>query len=1198
MGSIISKTYWVVLCVIGLTSAAFCADVPEFTKDIAPLFAKHCLSCHGHDDPDGGLILERHALLLKGGESGAAILPGNSAGSLLVRLIEGHAKNVMPPGKRKKLEPGEITAVRQWIDAGALAPKDDVAIVSKSDIPKIKPKVPPKKPILAIAESVPAKLAAIARYNDVELRDAAGLALKFKLPGHTGAVNAVAFSQDGKLLASVAGTAGVSGEIKLWNTADGKLLNTWNGHSDALYSVAISPDGKTLATGSYDQKIMLWSIEEILAGKLPAAPRTLSGHNGAVFSLAFRSDGKVLASASGDRTVKLWDTATGNRLDTLSQPLKEQYTCAFSPDGTRLVAGGADNRIRLWKIGATALDGSNPIQEAVFAHDGAVLKLAYSPDGKTIYSSGEDRAIKAWDAEKVSQKAVFDAQPDWVTGLAVSADGKSILAGRLDGSFAQYDAMTGKVLKPELTAVTPRGIQRGIASTLELSGKGLANLTELKFSSPKIKGEILADGAKSGEISIRVTADADFMRGSVDISVVSAAGESLKLALFVDDLPQIQESELSAAPANARLVKLPATFWGEFNKPGESGLFHFDAKTGQTIVFDAVTAGMKSKARVTISVGDEKGRKVAPLQSDVSAEPLLAFKIPSDGRYTAHVAEATLAGTKEHFYRVSVGELPVVTSFYPLAVQARAETEIQLRGYNLPPELKTKVKAGEPGDVAIPLDRNAIRSRSGLKALVIDVPEVKESEPNDTPAQATAMSAPGAAEGRIHALDGAGGKGGGDVDFYRFETKAGKQWIVETVAAQRGSPVDTKIEILDAKGQSIPRLQLRAIRDSYINFRGVDSSMSAARLKNWEEMELNNYVYLQGEVCRLFRMPQGPDSDLVFYKTANGGRRSYFDTSATAHPNEETVYIVEPHPADEKLIPNGLPVFTLNYTNDDDGERKLGSDSRLFFTAPADGSYLIRVTDARGESGENFVYHLMIREPKPDFTVSLSIENPAIGAGSGRSFTVAADRIDGFDGEIRVDIAGLPPGFSASTPLVIQAGHRDAQGSLCADENAPQPTDANTAVVKVTATAEVNGKSSVKNVANFGRLKVDAKPKLFVMLEPYVAGASEPVAQTDSKPLEVTIAPGQTIPVWLKVRRNGHDDLITFSVDNLPHGVIVDNIGLSGVLLEKGLNERQIFLTSERWVPETDRLCFAIENQAGKQTSRPVMLHVRRAEKR
>jgi hypothetical protein len=67
-----------------------------------------------------------------------------------------------------------------------------------------------------------------------------------------------------------------------------------------------------------------------------------------------------------------------------------------------------------------------------------------------------------------------------------------------------------------------------------------------------------------------------------------------------------------------------------------------------------------------------------------------------------------------------------------------------------------------------------------------------------------------------------------------------------------------------------------------------------------------------------------------------------------------------------------------------------------------------------------------------------------------------------------------------------------------------------------------------------------------------------------------------------------------FDVDNLPHGVIVDNIGLNGVLIAKDQNEREIFLTAAKWVPETDRLCFAVENQAGRQTSRPVLLHVRK----
>jgi hypothetical protein len=76
----------------------------------------------------------------------------------------------------------------------------------------------------------------------------------------------------------------------------------------------------------------------------------------------------------------------------------------------------------------------------------------------------------------------------------------------------------------------------------------------------------------------------------------------------------------------------------------------------------------------------------------------------------------------------------------------------------------------------------------------------------------------------------------------------------------------------------------------------------------------------------------------------------------------------------------------------------------------------------------------------------------------------------------------------------------------------------------------------------------------------------------------------------LRIKRNGHDDLVTFTVENLPHGVIVDNIGLNGVLIPKGENERDIFLSSQRWVPETDRWCYAIAGQAGKQTSVPVML--------
>jgi hypothetical protein len=367
------------------------------------------------------------------------------------------------------------------------------------------------------------------------------------------------------------------------------------------------------------------------------------------------------------------------------------------------------------------------------------------------------------------------------------------------------------------------------------------------------------------------------------------------------------------------------------------------------------------------------------------------------------------------------------------------------------------------------------------------------------------------------------------------------------------------------------------------------------RLDHYEEMELNEYLYLNGEVMRLFRRPQGPDSEMLMY-TSGGKRRAYFDSSAVAHALDETGFIVEPQPLGAKLAATGLPVFTLHYENDDDGERKLGSDSKLQFSAPTNGSYLIRVTDTRGHGGDTHAYRLIVRESRPDFTVSLSGASPTVSPGSGQSFTVNAERLDGFDGEIRVDISGLPPGFSASTPIVMEAGHTEAKGCIHAALDAPKPEGTNAAMTKVTATAMVNGKAVTREANSLGTIKLGGKPKLYVSLEPYTEGATNHFdpAMAPSQPLELTIAPGQTIPAWLKIKRNGHDDLVTFFAENLPHGVIVADIGLNGVLIPKGESERQIFFSADKWVADQDRLFYMIEQQAGKQTSLPVLLKVRR----
>ena len=462
-----------------------------------------------------------------------------------------------------------------------------------------------------------------------------------------------------------------------------------------------------------------------------------------------------------------------------------------------------------------------------------------------------------------------------------------------------------------------------------------------------------------------------------------------------------------------------------------------------------------------------------------------------------------------------------------------------------------------------------------------DLPSFTETEPNDLLSQATIFPVPGIARGELKAANG----NTTDVDYYRFEARSGDRLIVETQAARDGSLADTKVEILHADGTPVLRALLQAVRDSWINFRPIDSSSPDVRLEFWEEMDLNQFVYLNGEVCKTFRAPQGPDSGYVLY-SVDGKRRGYFDTSASAHAKDEPAYIVEAFPPDSKIVENGLPVFPLYYTNDDDAERKLGKDSRLTLTVPADGTYLIKVTDVRGASGDKFAYQLTVRHPQPDFSLAVTTKNPKVPAGSGQRIKFNLTRLDNFHGPVRIDLAGLPSGFQASSPVVIEAGLYEAHSVLTAAKDAPEPTASDWERITVLATAEISGQLTTRTIGGLGEVKLDKPAPIRVTLVP-----DDPRWATDDQGL--VIEPGTTITAKIIVERNGHQDDVRFDVDNLPHGIIVDNIGLSGVLVRKQETERQIFLTARPWVPSTDRLIHAVAQGVGNQASPAVRLSVR-----
>jgi hypothetical protein len=202
----------------------------------------------------------------------------------------------------------------------------------------------------------------------------------------------------------------------------------------------------------------------------------------------------------------------------------------------------------------------------------------------------------------------------------------------------------------------------------------------------------------------------------------------------------------------------------------------------------------------------------------------------------------------------------------------------------------------------------------------------------------------------------------------QFHAKKGERLLVEVLAQRAGSPVDSVIEILDPAGKPVPRAALRCTARTSVTFRDHDGRGAGIRLDAWNELGVDDYLYANGELMRILELPRGPDDDCQFYQ--RGGQRiGFLGTTPTYHSMGLPVYRVEIHPPGTKFPPNGMPVLTLNYRNDDGGPG-YGKDSRLFFDPPADGTYQVRVTDARGAFGPTHAFRLTVRHPKPDFSVT------------------------------------------------------------------------------------------------------------------------------------------------------------------------------------------------------------------------------------
>lgn len=384
-----------------------------------------------------------------------------------------------------------------------------------------------------------------------------------------------------------------------------------------------------------------------------------------------------------------------------------------------------------------------------------------------------------------------------------------------------------------------------------------------------------ANPALAETVTVELTVAADAAPGDHELRLRTPNGLSNPIVFQVGTLPEfvspVVTAEDPAAEGIARrtdqraaprppptAITLPVLVNGQI-LPGEIDRYRFTARAGQrlTLVTQArallpyLADAVPGWFQATLAVFDSAGREVAYEDGfRFDPDPVLACVIPADGDYTVEIKDSIYRGREDFVYRLAIGELPFITSIYPLGCTPSAQSSFSLTGWNLPTDrVDMDTTTRLPGWFDLSVRRDGHLSNRAV--FVVDPqPDTAEIEPNDTPGQAQQLTLPALVNGRIDHPD--------DADFYRLHGRAGDKIVAEILARRLLSPLDSVLHLTDAAGHTLARNDDFDDKGAGLLAHQADSRLTATLPADGDYFLQVTDAQHQGSPAHAYRLRVGP----------------------------------------------------------------------------------------------------------------------------------------------------------------------------------------------------------------------------------------------------------------------------------------------------------------------------------------------------